>query len=470
MEDYKLSLEQWQLILKNETNIIVNASHTNEQDDFVDWPIGMSISYVDARKDITDLSMYQLGDHSKLVLCAINDYTDSRRRGNDKVNRKSILKTLSKNNIHNTLLDYKSYYSTLPQYKFVISPEGNGVDCHRHYEAIMAGCIPIVEYSDYISEKYGDVPILYTKDYSEINESYLNKAYEIMRSKVYDFSKLFLTYFSKETIDNIIYCSRYWTIKLCGSAWYGNNYGSLNKHKVTSDEIKTFSMAIPTMDRYDDYLREYLPKYIENKYISEIVICDENGEDYKKIQDNFGKCKKIKLFKNEKRLGALRNKIKTLSLCTGDYIALIDSDNFVDESYFEEMIKFGMNQNTLLFPSKSLPRADFSELQWFNPINYMNWMFVVRSKNMFPKLNDGNGVYPKRFVELLCKLNIQVEPYAADAFFQVQIAASLGFDICFTDAEYLHPVPENSVWLETERKSLDFMRNWGVGLLHFNND
>jgi hypothetical protein len=468
MEDYKLSLEQWQLILKNETNIIVNASHTNEQDDFVDWPIGMSISYVDARKDITDLSRYQLGDHSKLVLCAINDYTDSRRRGNDKVNRKSILKTLSENNIHNTLLDYKSYYSTLPQYKFVISPEGNGVDCHRHYEAIMAGCIPIVEYSDYISEKYGDVPILYTKDYSEINESYLNKAYETMRGKVYDFSKLFLTYFSKETIDNIIYCSRYWTIKLCGSAWYGNNYGSLNKHKVTSDEIKTFSMAIPTMDRYDDYLKEYLPKYIENKYISEIVICDENGEDYKKIQDNFGKCKKIKLFKNEKRLGALRNKIKTLSLCTGDYIALIDSDNFVDESYFEEMIKFGMNQNTLLFPSKSLPRADFSELQWFNPINYMNWMFVVRSKNMFPKLNDGNGIYPKRFVELLCKLNIQVEPYASDAFFQVQIAASLGFDICFTDAEYLHPVPENSVWLETERKSLDFMRNWGVGLLHLN--
>jgi len=467
MEDYKLSLEQWQLILKNETNIIVNASHTNEQDDFVDWPIGMSISYVDARKDITDLSMYQLGDHSKLVLCAINDYTDSRRRGNDKVNRKSILKTLSKNNIHNTLLDYKSYYSTLPQYKFVISPEGNGVDCHRHYEAIMAGCIPIVEYSDYISEKYGDVPILYTKDYSEINESYLNKAYEIMRSKVYDFSKLFLTYFSKETIDNIIYCSRYWTIKLCGSAWYGNNYGSLNKHKVTSDEIKTFSMAIPTMDRYDDYLREYLPKYIENKYISEIVICDENGEDYKKIQDNFGKCKKIKLFKNEKRLGALRNKIKTLSLCTGDYIALIDSDNFVDESYFEEMIKFGMNQNTLLFPSKSLPRADFSELQWFNPINYMNWMFVVRSKNMFPKLNDGNGVYPKRFVELLCKLNIQVEPYASDAFLQIQIAASLGFDICFTDAEYLHPVSENSAWLQTSQESLEFMKKWNINLFNF---
>lgn len=467
MEDYKVSFEQWQLIIKDEHNIIVNASHTNEQDDFVSWPIGMSFQYTDIRKEITDLSSFQLGDHSKFVLCAINDYTDSRRRGTSNINRINILKTLEKNNISNTLLDHKSYFQELPKYKFVISPEGNGIDCHRHYEALMAGCIPVVEYSEYISEKYGDVPILYTRDYSEINEQYLEEVYERMKKKVYDFSTLFLNYYDDSIRHDIIYCSRYWTIKLCGNAWYGNNYSPLNKHKVDTDNTNTFSLAIPTMDRYDDYLKEYLPKYIKNKYISEIVICDENGEDYKKIQDEFGNCKKIKLFKNDSILGVLKNKIKTLSLCSGDYIALIDSDNFVDEEYFEEMIKYGTNQNTLLFPSKSLPRANFSELQWFNPINHNNWQFVVRSKNMFAKLNDGNGIYPKRFVELLCKLNIQIEPYAADAFFQVQTAASLGFDICFTDAGYLHPVSNNSVWLSTEQKSLNFMKNWTVELLNF---
>lgn len=467
MEEYKISLYQWQLILKNEKNIIVNASHTSEQDDITIWPIGMSFQYTDVRKEMDDISLFQLGSHSKLVLCAINDYTDSRRRGNLEINRKNILKNLSENNIHNTLLVYKNYYESLPHYKFIISPEGNGIDCHRHYEALMAGCIPIVEYNEYISEKYGNMPILYTKDYSEINEKYLEEVYERMSKNVYDFSKLFINFFDEETRNNIIYCSRYWTIKLCGNVWYGENYIDLNTHKVVSDHSKTFSLAIPTMDRYEQYLTEYLPKYIENKYINEIVICDENGKDYEKIKNKFGKCKKIKLFKNEQRLGVLKNKIKSMSLCSGDYIALIDSDNFVDEEYFEEMIKYGTNQNTLLYPSKSLPRADFSDLQWFNPINVNNWYFVIKSKNMFPKLNDGNGIYPKRFVDLLCNLNIQVDPYAADAFFQLQIAASLGFDICFTNAGYIHPISDNSAWLEMETKSLEFMRNWNLGLLNF---
>ena len=35
----------------------------------------------------------------------------------------------------------------LSKYKFIISPEGNGIDCHRHYEAILCGCIPIIEYN-----------------------------------------------------------------------------------------------------------------------------------------------------------------------------------------------------------------------------------------------------------------------------------------------------------------------------------
>jgi hypothetical protein len=468
MDEYIVSLEQWQLMLKNEYNIIVNASHTNEQDEMLAWSIGMSFQYADVRKDVCDLSLFQLGNHSNMVLCAINDYTDERRRGNLEINRKNILKTLSANNINNTILDYSTYYKTLPKYKFIISPEGNGIDCHRHYEALMAGCIPIVEYSEYISEKYGDVPILYTKDYSEINEKYLEEVYERMSKKLYDFSRLFLNFFDKEIREQIIYCSRYWTIKLCGYVWYGDNYVPLNVHKVDTDETKTFSLAIPTMDRYDKYLKEYLPKYIKNKYINEIVICDENGEDYKKIQDEFGKCKKIKLFKNDSRLGVLKNKIKTLSLCSSDYIALIDSDNFVDESYFEEMIKYGTNQNTLLFPSKPMPSSDFSDFQWFNPINYNNWYFIVRSKKMFPVLNDGNGIYPKRFVELLTKLTITVEPHAADAFIQVQIAASLGFDICFTNASYIHTISENSAWLEMGEKSMEFIiNNWNVGLLNF---
>ncbi len=80
---------------------------------------------------------------------------------------------LHKNGITHRLIEHTQYFETLPSYKFIVSPEGNGIDCHRHYEALIAGCIPIIEYNTQTEEKYKNCPILYTKDYSEINEEFL---------------------------------------------------------------------------------------------------------------------------------------------------------------------------------------------------------------------------------------------------------------------------------------------------------
>ena len=40
-----------------------------------------------------------------------------------------------------------SYLMDVAQYKFAYSPEGNGIDCHRTYELILLGVIPILEES-----------------------------------------------------------------------------------------------------------------------------------------------------------------------------------------------------------------------------------------------------------------------------------------------------------------------------------
>ena len=36
-----------------------------------------------------------------------------------------------------------------------------------------------------------------------------------------------------------------------------------------------FSLCIPTIDRFDDFLSRYLVQYLENEYINEIIITDE---------------------------------------------------------------------------------------------------------------------------------------------------------------------------------------------------
>jgi glycosyltransferase involved in cell wall biosynthesis len=69
--------------------------------------------------------------------------------------------------------------------------------------------------------------------------------------------------------------------------------------------------------------------------ISEVIISDENGNDARKISEKFKDNPKLKIFTNEKRLGAFLNKITACKYATNEWIALIDSDNYADEKYFK---------------------------------------------------------------------------------------------------------------------------------------
>jgi hypothetical protein len=211
------SLKEWQQIIKPKHDWLYNCSECKyKNDEWVPFPIGMGWSIINDTGSVADI---QIGSHDKLVLCAIHPDTDKRRRHTGK-NRASILDTLRSNQIENQYLIPYNYFRELPQYKFVISPEGNGVDCHRHYEALMAGCIPIVEDSQMIRDKYKGSPILYTTDYSEITEEYLIKKYDEMAGRVYDFSRLFLHHYSESNRKEIKKNGNYWAKTLAHTIWY----------------------------------------------------------------------------------------------------------------------------------------------------------------------------------------------------------------------------------------------------------
>ena len=214
------SLKTWQACIKEPLNLIVQASSICGGDLWMPFPIGMSWQYV---KFFNNNPKWQIGPHNNTVLCAISTRTDSRRRPSG-INRELIAHTLKKNGIHNVQLQGDSYFSLLPSYKFVISPEGNGIDCHRHYEALLAGCIPIMEYNEKIQEKYKGLPILYTRDYSELTVQYLEQKYSEMVNTTYDFSRLFLSYYSIEQQEEIKKCGNYWIKRTCGQGteWYSS--------------------------------------------------------------------------------------------------------------------------------------------------------------------------------------------------------------------------------------------------------
>jgi hypothetical protein len=67
----------------------------------------------------------------------------------------------------------QSYWNMVSQSKFIISPTGNGVDCHRIWEALTLRCIPIVQNHIAFSQ-FKHLPILFVDRWDDINIEFLS--------------------------------------------------------------------------------------------------------------------------------------------------------------------------------------------------------------------------------------------------------------------------------------------------------
>ena len=82
-------------------------------------------------------------------------------------------------------------------HSFVMSPHGNGLDCHRTWEALVLGNIPIVKTSP-INSVYENLPVIIVSDWSEITLSNLYKWKKDVISQSYNMEKLTTTYWRKQ--------------------------------------------------------------------------------------------------------------------------------------------------------------------------------------------------------------------------------------------------------------------------------
>ena len=82
------------------------------------------------------------------------------------------------------------------EFMYVLSPEGAGMDCHRTWEALILGCIPIVKRSP-LARLFDTLPVLVVDDWSEINKDRLFEFFKTSLETQYDFSPLFLDYWKR---------------------------------------------------------------------------------------------------------------------------------------------------------------------------------------------------------------------------------------------------------------------------------
>lgn len=92
-------------------------------------------------------------------------------------------------------------YNILSKYKFVLSPPGAGIDCHRTWEALYCGTIPIIIESS-INEIYIDLPVLIVPSWDIITKEFLETKYSEILEKIkhnkYNMSKLYLKFWTNE--------------------------------------------------------------------------------------------------------------------------------------------------------------------------------------------------------------------------------------------------------------------------------
>jgi len=96
-------------------------------------------------------------------------------------------------------------WNTQKEYAFIISPHGGGYDCHRLWEALILGCIPIVKTSP-IDKLYQDLPVFIVKSWSDVTMELLVKTVEEFKIKhlngEFKYEKLSLQYWMTQ-IKNI---------------------------------------------------------------------------------------------------------------------------------------------------------------------------------------------------------------------------------------------------------------------------
>lgn len=101
-----------------------------------------------------------------------------------------------------TMEGRKTFLEQVYNHRFCICPRGNGLDTHRLWESLYLRTIPIVLWHSHF-EHFKDLPILFINSWDEVTEDFLNKKYDEIMSKNWNFDKLRVSYWKKFILDTI---------------------------------------------------------------------------------------------------------------------------------------------------------------------------------------------------------------------------------------------------------------------------
>lgn len=133
--------------------------------------------------DYSVIEKYKNCEKNQLLYFNFSLKTNKKRKDIENILLKKGFKKNQKKN-------WEKYIEDLAHHFYCISPEGNGIDCHRTWEAIYLGSVPILLKNKSMYTYFKDLPILWVDNYDIITHDFLIKNKENYIDRNYDKSKL----------------------------------------------------------------------------------------------------------------------------------------------------------------------------------------------------------------------------------------------------------------------------------------
>lgn len=135
-----------------------------------------------------------LNDRKDLIFCNFHFSINSKDRVDCINNIDKNLCYFLKNKI-----SFLENFKQQSKFKFVLAPQGAGIDTHRIWEAIFFGNIPIIKSSP-LNKLYEDFPVLIVKSWKDITFKKLMFASKQFSNLSYSYEKLFINYWKAKIL------------------------------------------------------------------------------------------------------------------------------------------------------------------------------------------------------------------------------------------------------------------------------
>lgn len=236
------------------------------------------------------------------------------------------------------------------------------------------------------------------------------------------------------------------------------------------------TVAVPTMERWS-FLKDQVPKYLNDPNVSYVVISDENGKDINVMSElELDSNSKLRLYENDSVLGVYGNKRQCFLKAPSPWVAVLDSDNKFEPSFFSEFLRckerdgskaektiYCAGENIRLDLQTGLTEDKTSQFSGMK-ISRENWNSVLEIRGWNFLLNDGNCIWPRNVVKHFPDIP-EDQIVGTDSIFFMKQAIQAGYTLSVEPTmRYVHTVHDGSHWLQNAQVSsrLMGMRDWRV--------